>query len=423
MKTNNLDKNNFENNIPQKERRFLKVRKIKDIFSNTRTILFSIFTFSILIWMIVYVFQNGGKLLTWDFITRDYNEHAYTIKTKDGYENNGDLTFENKDNVEAFSTKWGVGFKDGKNGEDDVVFVVTLDPNSPFNDLVDYNNNGVKINLDYYFSSLTLIKNDGDIEVLKATDGAKKFATSLDDAVSIYDGTLTSQGKGIRGSLLTTLYLIAFSLLFSLPLGIATAIYLAVYAGKNKTTKFIRSLIDVTSGIPSIIFGLAGAIIFIPIVNKISDTNGGSIFSGSLTLAIMLLPTIVKTVEESIYVIPKSLSQASLALGANQTQTVFKIILPNALPGILTSTLLSIGRIIGESAALIFSMGAIIGDNVDLLKGNASLAVHIWTALQGETPQYGNACAISIIILGVVLILSIIVKLISMRLYKSRGIK
>ena len=423
MKTNNLDKYNFENNIPQKERRFLKVRKIKDIFSNTRTILFSIFTFSILIWMIVYVFQNGGKLLTWDFITRDYNEHAYTIKTKDGYENNGDLTFENKDNVEAFSTKWGVGFKDGKNGEDDVVFVVTLDPNSPFNDLVDYNNNGVKINLDYYFSSLTLIKNDGDIEVLKATDGAKKFATSLDDAVSIYDGTLTSQGKGIRGSLLTTLYLIAFSLLFSLPLGIATAIYLAVYAGKNKTTKFIRSLIDVTSGIPSIIFGLAGAIIFIPIVNKISDTNGGSIFSGSLTLAIMLLPTIVKTVEESIYVIPKSLSQASLALGANQTQTVFKIILPNALPGILTSTLLSIGRIIGESAALIFSMGAIIGDNVDLLKGNASLAVHIWTALQGETPQYGNACAISIIILGVVLILSIIVKLISMRLYKSRGIK
>lgn len=423
MKTNNLDKNNFENNIPQKERRFLKVRKIKDIFSNTRTILFSIFTFSILIWMIVYVFQNGGKLLTWDFITRDYNEHAYTIKTKDGYENNGDLTFENKDNVEAFSTKWGVGFKDGKNGEDDVVFVVTLDPNSPFNDLVDYNNNGVKINLDYYFSSLTLIKNDGDIEVLKATDGAKKFATSLDDAVSIYDGTLTSQGKGIRSSLLTTLYLIAFSLLFSLPLGIATAIYLAVYAGKNKTTKFIRSLIDVTSGIPSIIFGLAGAIIFIPIVNKISDTNGGSIFSGSLTLAIMLLPTIVKTVEESIYVIPKSLSQASLALGANQTQTVFKIILPNALPGILTSTLLSIGRIIGESAALIFSMGAIIGDNVDLLKGNASLAVHIWTALQGETPQYGNACAISIIILGVVLILSIIVKLISMRLYKSRGIK
>lgn len=423
MKTNNLDKYNFENNIPQKERRFLKVRKIKDIFSNTRTILFSIFTFSILIWMIVYVFQNGGKLLTWDFITRDYNEHAYTIKTKDGYENNGDLTFENKDNVEAFSTKWGVGFKDGKNGEDDVVFVVTLDPNSPFNDLVDYNNNGVKINLDYYFSSLTLIKNDGDIEVLKATDGAKKFATSLDDAVSIYDGTLTSQGKGIRGSLLTTLYLIAFSLLFSLPLGIATAIYLAVYAGKNKTTKFIRSLIDVTSGIPSIIFGLAGAIIFIPIVNKLSHTNGGSIFSGSLTLAIMLLPTIVKTVEESIYVIPKSLSQASLALGANQTQTVFKIILPNALPGILTSTLLSIGRIIGESAALIFSMGAIIGDNVDLLKGNASLAVHIWTALQGETPQYGNACAISIIILGVVLILSIIVKLISMRLYKSRGIK
>lgn len=210
-------------------------------------------------------------------------------------------------------------------------------------------------------------------------------------------------------------------MLFSLPLGIGGAIYLAIYSRDNFLTRAIRTLIDVTSGIPSIIFGLAGAIIFIPFTNSLFHTTGGNIFSGSLTLAIMLLPTIVKTTEESINVIPRSLKEASLALGASETQTVFKVIIPNSLPGILTATLLSIGRIIGESAALIFSMGAIIGDNVNLLGGNASLAVHIWVALQGETPQYGNACAISIIILITMLILSLIIKLISRKLNKFKG--
>ncbi|HBE99112.1 MAG TPA: phosphate ABC transporter, permease protein PstA, partial [Firmicutes bacterium] len=177
----------------------------------------------------------------------------------------------------------------------------------------------------------------------------------------------------------------------------------------------------VTSGIPSIIFGLAGALIFIPFINGITGHTGGSIFSGSLTLAIMLLPTIVKTVEESIKVVPASLSQASLALGASKVQTIFKVTLPNSLPGILSATLLSIGRIIGESAALIFSMGAVIGDNVSLLDGQASLAVHIWTCLQGESPQYGSACAISIIILAVVLLLSLLIKLLSYQLEKKKG--
>ena len=137
----------------------------------------------------------------------------------------------------------------------------------------------------------------------------------------------------------------------------------------------------------------------------------------------MLLPTIVKTVEESIRVIPNSLSEASLALGANKTQTVFKIIIPNAKDGILTSALLSISRIIGESAALIFSMGAIITDNLNIFSGNATLAVHIWSVLQGETPQYENACAISIIILGMVLILSLLTKLVSSKLNKFKGAK
>ena len=138
-------------------------------------------------------------------------------------------------------------------------------------------------------------------------------------------------------------------------------------------------------------------------------------------MAVMLLPIIVKTTEESIRVIPQSLTQASLALGASRTQTTFKVVLPNALPGILTSTLLSIGRIIGESAALVFAMGATIGDNASLTDGNASLAVHIYVILGGEAPRYQAACAIAIIILIVVLVLSLLVKLISLRLNRFKG--
>ncbi len=396
-------------------------RRIKDGCSYFSTILFSCFTFAILIWMVVYVFQNGANYLNWDFISGDYNQHSYTIKSKE--ENIVPVTsyFENKDDVDCFSSRWGVGFKDGLSGEESVIYIVSIDPNSPFNDLVDSSNSKVKINNEYFLSSLVTFDDDGSMSVYGAKEGAKQLALGLEKAYSIFDGTLTSQGKGIRGSLLTTFILIGFSLLFSLPLGIGGAIYLSLYAKDNFLSRSIRTLIDVTSGVPSIIFGLAGALIFIPFINGISGHNGGSIFSGSLTLAIMLLPTIVKTVEESIKVVPSSYSMASLALGASKTRTIFKVILPNALPGILSACILSIGRIIGESAALIFSMGAVIGDNPSLFEGQASLAVHIWTCLQGESPQYGSACAISIIILIVVLILSLATKLLSLYLNKQKG--
>lgn len=132
----------------------------------------------------------------------------------------------------------------------------------------------------------------------------------------------------------------------------------------------------------------------------------------------MLLPTVIRTTEEAINNIPKSYQSASLALGASETQTTFKVILPNALPGILTSILLCIGRIIGESAALIFAIGTAIQDQIDISKGSTTLAVHIWSVMSGENPNYGQACAISLIILMIVLILNILVKLVSKKLNK-----
>ena len=114
--------------------------------------------------------------------------------------------------------------------------------------------------------------------------------------------------------------------------------------------------------------------------------------------------------------IPKSFREASLALGASKTETTFKIVLPNAINGILTSVLLAIGRIIGESAALIFAIGTAIQDKISVSGSSTTLAVHIWTVLTGENPNYSQGCAISIVILVIVLILNISVKLLAKRL-------
>ena len=243
---------------------------------------------------------------------------------------------------------------------------------------------------------------------------------TADKGVEIVDSTFLGEGGGFRGSLLNTLALIGLSLVFAFPLGVGAAIYLGVYAKETKVTSIIRSLIDMISGVPSIIFGLAGALIFIPVASLIPGTNGGNLLSGALTMTMILLPTIVKTVEESIKVIPKSLTQASLALGASKTETVFKVVLPNSLPGILTSLLLSIGRIIGESAALVFAMGTTIAEYANMNGSNATLAVHIWVILGGDHPAYDNACAIAIVIIIIVLILTLLIKLIAFKMNKFK---
>jgi phosphate transport system permease protein len=143
------------------------------------------------------------------------------------------------------------------------------------------------------------------------------------------------------------------------------------------------------------------------------------VIAGALTLSVILLPTIIKSTEEALKVISDDLRKGSLALGASKTQTVFQIVLPNAVPGVLTGVLLGIGRIIGESAALIFAVGAAIKDDIILTERATSLAVHIWTVMGGEAPNYELASAIAIIILGVVFVMNFIVKRIASNLNKA----
>ena len=151
-----------------------------------------------------------------------------------------------------------------------------------------------------------------------------------------------------------------------------------------------------------------------------TGSGGGSILAGAFTMTLMLLPVVIKTTMEAIMTIPESYKYASLALGASMTQTIFKVILPNSIRGILTSILLATGRIIGESAALIFAIGTYISDHVSLSGQSTTLAVHIWTLMSGDNPNYASACSISIVILIVVFILNLSIKLISLQFDRRR---
>lgn len=395
----------------------MKKRMFKDGLLNGLTYLFSSFELLILVLIFVFIFSNGTSLISFDLLKGDYYSKSYTLKYTDEY--NGNFNYESK-NGEFFSKKWGVAFIDTTNLEGEKVVAISyIDVDSPFRNMIDVGNNHyVSIEVGQFINKGVLVQSNDSILTIISKDNASDVAKKFDKAISITNLSLSTDGGGIRGSLIATLLLIIITLLISLPIGICAATYLSVYAKNNKFTKILESMIDMTGGVPSIIFGLIGVIIFIPILNNLILSDGVSLMAGALTLSIMLLPVIIKTTKEAIDVIPKSLSQASLALGASQTQTTFKIILPNAIPGILTSTLLCIGRIIGESAALIFVVGSQVQDSVSVNRGATTLATHIWNLLGGENPNYELACAISIVILTMVLVLNIIVKIIGKKLNK-----
>lgn len=399
----------------------MKKRMYKDGLLNALTYLFSSFGVLILVLIFVFIFSNGASSISFDLLKGDYFSESYTLKYTD--KNNEIFTYECKGN-ESFSKVWGVAFIDTTNLEgEEVVSISYVDPNSPLNNMIDVGSNHyVSLEVGQFINKGVLVGENDSLLTIVSKDDASDVAKKFDKAISITNLSLSTDGGGIRGSLIATFILILITLLISLPIGICAAIYLSVYAKKNKFTNLLESMIDMTGGVPSIIFGLVGVIIFIPILNNLIKSDGVSLMAGALTLSIMLLPVIIKTTKEAIDVIPKPLSQASLALGASQTQTTFKIILPNAIPGILTSTLLCIGRIIGESAALIFVVGSQVQDNVSVNNGATTLATHIWNLLGGENPNYELACAISIVILTMVLVLNIIVKIIGKKLNKFERI-
>jgi len=207
------------------------------------------------------------------------------------------------------------------------------------------------------------------------------------------------KGGGIFSTIIGTLALTLLALLVATPLGVGTAIYLTEYTWGGPVTRVIRFGAECLAGIPSIIFGLFGFILF---VTKLKF--GWSILSGGLTLAFMLLPTIIRTSEEAIKSVPASYRQVSFSLGSTKWQTVTRVVLPSAVPGIVTGIILSVGRSIGETAATIFTAGSALRLPTSVFSSSRTMAVHFYIlAREGiSMPNaYGTAAILVLSILGI----------------------
>ncbi len=210
-----------------------------------------------------------------------------------------------------------------------------------------------------------------------------------------------SGNVSLMPALINTLLMAVLSLLISVPAGIFSAIYLTEYAGRgNKLVGVVRITAETLSGIPSIVYGLFGAIFFVKYLSLQL-----SLISGALTLAIMILPMIMRSTEEALLAVPDSYREGSFGLGAGRLRTVFRIVLPPAVPGILSGIILGMGRIVGESAALIFTAGTVAEAAKSIFSSARTLSVHMYV-ISGEGLYINQAYATAVVLLVVVIILN-----------------
>lgn len=198
-------------------------------------------------------------------------------------------------------------------------------------------------------------------------------------------GEYNSETLSAFSSIVTTIEMIVISLLVAVPIGVFCAIYLTEYSKRgNKAVKVIRLAVDTLAGIPSIVYGLFGMILFVNILGF-----RASILSGICTVSIMILPVIISSSEEAIKSVPDMYREGSLGLGATRLRTVFKIVLPTAMPGILSGVILAIGRIVGETAALIFTSGTNVlkTPTLDLMASQRTLAIHMYMLASEGLPH------------------------------------
>jgi phosphate transport system permease protein len=367
----------------------------------------------------IYVFRNGSGLLNLGLVINDYHAQFYNGGIKEVTDFSETTRPSTLREEVYYSEKWGLGLIDEEDREGNhIIEVAYIAPDSPLQNMFDKNDNDFE---DFGLKKgnvVTAIKFYDKASALPIY-GAENMINELNTVTEFREFEFSNLGGGIRGSIVTTLYVIGLTLLFALPIGIFTAIYLNEFAKANVITNGLRSMIEVLTGVPSIIFGLMGLAVFVPLTVRYTSADSANILSGSLTLAVILLPVIIRSTEESLKVVPDDFRNASLALGANHTQTTFKVVLPNAIPGILTATLLAIGRIIGESAALIFAIGTAVKDDISIFGKSTTLAVHIWSLMTDEPANIELASTIAIIILIIVLSLNLIVKLLSKRFIKK----
>lgn len=219
----------------------------------------------------------------------------------------------------------------------------------------------------------------------------------------LFEWKYSTENVSLMPSLINTLLMTLLALLFSAPLGIFAAVYLTEYARKdNRLVKLVRITAETLSGIPSIIYGLFGLLFFVT-----SLKFRMSLLSGALTLSIMVLPIIMRTTEEALLAVPVEYREGSYGLGAGRLRTVFKVVMPSAIPGILAGIILSVGRIVGETAALIYTAGTVADVPKSLFDSTRTLSVHMY-ALSSEGLYINQTYATAVILLIVVSLINIL---------------
>ena len=231
---------------------------------------------------------------------------------------------------------------------------------------------------------------------------------------SLFSLHYDSDNVSMLPSIINTLIMIGVALLIAVPIGVFSAVYLTEYAKKgNKLVKIIRTTAETLTGIPSIVYGLFGMLFFVTACHM-----SYSLMAGILTVAIMVLPTVLRTTEEALLAVPDSFREGSFGLGAGKLRTVFRIVLPSAIPGILSGVILSTGRSAGETAALIYTAGTMATLPKNLLSSGRTLAVHMYVLSQ-EGLHTDQAFATAVILLVMVLLINILSSVIAKKMQRD----
>ena len=231
----------------------------------------------------------------------------------------------------------------------------------------------------------------------------------------LFSWEYNSENVSVVPAMINTVIMAVISLIFAIPFGIGSAIYLVEYAKKgNKLVKVVRVTAETLTGIPSIVYGLFGMLFFVTALHW-----RFSILAGACTLAIMVLPVILRTTEEALMAVPDSFREGSFGLGAGKLRTIFKIILPSAVPGILSGVILSIGRIVGETAALMYTAGTVAAiPKESVLPPGRTLAVHMYV-LASEGLHVDQAYATAVVLLVLVIVINALSSFLAKKIQKS----
>jgi len=325
----------------------------------------------LLLLLLGFVVVKGAGQINWHFLSADFDDKtAYTE-----FESGGDLGLEVE--VVEFDTS-------------EYLAVKHIAKASPAKE-------GLATNGDAFgIKKGDILKKINDVDLEEMT--VEEFnALNLDLGAQHIKMKLTRPGEGIFPLMVNTIYMILVALIIALPISIFSATYLAEYAKKNKFLKFIRFATSCLAGIPSIIYGLFGMLVFVTWLNM-----DFSLVAGGCTLAIVLLPILIGQTEEALLRVPLALREGSYALGRTKLQTIFRIVLPNSISGITVGVLLSIGRIVAESAALLLTAGTVARIPGSIMEGASTLTVRTYIVAK-ETGDIKLACAMGIV--GIVLII------------------